>query len=306
MLELNIQNETAQLEAVILGQPESLGITPDAEQTYDAKSYESVLKNIYPEESDIEREMFAFEKILLKYDVKVFRPSVLKNCNQIFSRDVGVVIDDKMILCNIIPDRKDEQEAYFPIFNRIAPNKIYNLPEDAHLEGGDIILNKNFIFVGIYTKADYSSIRTARTNIHALNFLKLIFPKKEFIPIELIKNDKDPRKGILHLDCTFMELGNNKAIIYKDGFQNSSDYYKIVDIYGTENIFEISTEEMYTMNTNIFSISPQVVVSDASFSRLNRHLEDKWNIRVEMVPYQETAKMGGLLRCSTLPLIRKN
>lgn len=306
MFELNINNETAQLEAVILGQPKSLGKTPDLSQTYDAKSYESVLNKVYPVETDIEREMFAFEKVLSKHGVKVYRPSVLENCNQVFSRDVGVVIDDKMILCNIIPDRLDEQEAYFPIFKEIAPNKIYNLPEKAHLEGGDVILHDNKIFIGLYTASDYSSIRTARTNMHAFNFLKLIFPKKEFIGLELIKNDKDPRKGILHLDCSFMPVGKNKAIIYRDGFRKLSDIHKLMDLFGPENIFEISNEEMYTMHTNVFSISPQVVVSDAAFTRLNRHMEDKWNMQVEMVSYQEIAKMGGLLRCSTLPLIRKS
>ncbi|HZK68292.1 MAG TPA: amidinotransferase, partial [Paludibacter sp.] len=40
--------------------------------------------------------------------------------------------------------------------------------------------------------------------------------------------------------------------------------------------------------------------------RLNDHLKDVWGMTVEQVPYHEISKMGGLLRCSTLPLLRKN
>ena len=57
-------------------------------------------------------------------------------------------------------------------------------------------------------------------------------------------------------------------------------------------------------NTNIFSISPKVVVVEEHFHRLKNHLEQAWGLTVETVPYREISKMGGLLRCSTLPLRR--
>ena len=58
------------------------------------------------------------------------------------------------------------------------------------------------------------------------------------------------------------------------------------------------------MNSNIFSISPEVVISERNFIRLNSWLRDQ-NITVEEVAYAEIAKQEGLLRCSTLPLIRE-
>lgn len=57
------------------------------------------------------------------------------------------------------------------------------------------------------------------------------------------------------------------------------------------------------MNSNIFSIAPDVVISDKSFTRLNNWLREH-GFTVEEVPYQEIAKQEGLLRCSTMPLIR--
>ncbi|HEY6915006.1 MAG TPA: arginine deiminase family protein [Paludibacter sp.] len=305
-MNLNIKNETGTLKVVVLGQPGSIGKVPSIEKTFDAKSYESVLNGVYPTEEAICKEMNAFEKVLLKYNVQVFRPLTLENCNQVFARDVAFVIGDKIINCNIIPDREDEKEAYEVIYDQIAYNKIYNLPDKAHVEGGDVVLLNDMVFVGVYTKPDYSQLKTARTNLYAFNFLKEIIPEKTFVPIELKKHDTDPHQCILHLDCAFMPVGNGKVIIYKDGFSNEKDYLMIVEIFGYQNIFEISREEMYYMNANIFSISPSVVVSEKRFMRLNDHLENYWNIKVERVPYFEISKMGGLLRCSTLPLVREN
>ena len=68
-------------------------------------------------------------------------------------------------------------------------------------------------------------------------------------------------------------------------------------------VFEITTEEMYNMFPNVFSISPQVVVSEKGFTRLNNWLRDQ-GLTVEEISYGEVAKQGGLLRCSTLPLCR--
>ena len=305
-MHLNVKNETSTLEAVVLGQPGSIGNLPSLDKTFDAKSYESVLTGVYPTEETIYKEMSAFEKVLLKYDVQVFRPWTMENCNKVFARDVAFVIDDKIINSNIIPDREDEKEAYEVIYDQIAYNKIYNLPEKAHVEGGDVVLMNDIVFVGLYTKPDYQQLKTARTNLYALNFLKEIIPEKTFVPIELKKHDTDPRRGVLHLDCTFMPVGNDKAIIYKDGFSNEKDYHTLVEMFGCQNVFEITQEEMYFMNANVFSISPTVVVSEQRFTRLNEHLENEWGMTVERVPYFEISKMGGLLRCSTLPLVREN
>jgi len=60
---------------------------------------------------------------------------------------------------------------------------------------------------------------------------------------------------------------------------------------------------MYDMTSNIFSISPKVVVSDLHFERLNQWLKER-EIKVETLSFREIAKQEGLLRCTTLPLSR--
>lgn len=304
-MKLNIKNETGKLKSVVLGQPRSMGPIPTLEESYDAKSYHSIEHNIYPKEEDIISEVSAFEAVLKKYDVEVLRPAIIKDYNQVFARDVAFVIEDKMIISNVIKDREDEQEAYRKIFEKVEWRKIINLPETAHIEGGDVIVWNDYLFIGTCYSEDYRSFKTARTNEYAIEILKEYFPKKRIIDLDLKKNDKIPYEGILHLDCTFNPIGKDKCIIYKNGFVDESDYELVVDIFGEENCFNITDEEMFEMNPNIFSISPEVVVSDHTFTRMNKHLRDVWGFTVEEIPYREVSKMGGLLRCSTMPLVRE-
>lgn len=304
-MKLNIKNETGRLKSVVLGQPKSIGPVPTLEESYDAKSYYSIENGIYPKEEDIIAEMTAFEKVLKKYDVEVFRPNIIKDYNQVFARDVAFVIEDKMIISNVIKDRADEQEAYRKIFEKVEWRKIINLPETAHIEGGDVIVWDGFLFVGTCFSEDYRNYKTARTNEYAIEILKEYFPKKRIIDLDLKKNDKVPYQGVLHLDCTFNPIGKDKCIIYKDGFVDESDYQLIIDIFGEENCFHITPEEMFEMYPNIFSISPEVVVSDETFTRMNDFLRNEWGFTVEEIPYREISKMGGLLRCSTMPLVRE-
>lgn len=302
-MEIFVQNETSRLRTVVLGLPQSNGPTPTLAETYDSKSYESVKNGVYPTQEAITAEMDAFEKILRKYGVEVLRPNLVKDCNQVFARDVGFVIDDKIVVSNVIPDRQEEIDAYEDIYSRIHYKQIYNLPEMVHVEGGDVILWNDRIFVGQYAFSDYPQIKTARTNTLAIDYLRMIFPEKEIIPLNLRKSDTDPNEGILHLDCTFMPVGKDKAIIYKPGFMNPRDADRLVALFGKDNVLELTREEMYWMNSNIFSIAPDIVVVEEHFTRLKAWLES-WGATVETVPYREISKMGGLLRCSTLPLLR--
>ncbi|WP_333661635.1 dimethylarginine dimethylaminohydrolase family protein [Chishuiella changwenlii] len=303
-MQLHIQNETSQLKTVVLGVAESNGNIPSLDETFDAKSYETVQKNEYPKEEDLVNEIKEFEEVLKKYNVEVLRPSLIENCNQVFSRDVGFVIDDEYFISNIIPDRLEEVEAYQTIRDQFDQSKINILPEEVYVEGGDVIVHNDYIFVGTYKQADFRQFKTARTNVEFVDYIKKKFPTKTVLDFELKKDDQNPYEGILHLDCTFNPVGKDKAIIYKDGFLFEEEYQQLVDIFGKDNLFEVTKEEMFWMNPNVFSISPEVVVSEKNFTRLNAHLENVWGIKVEAINYQNISKMGGLFRCSTMPLIR--
>ena len=303
MLQLNIQNETSRLRAVVLGSAVSNGPTPTSEKCYDPKSREHVLAGTYPKEKDMMLEMEAVAQVFRKYDVQVFRPKIIEEYNQIFSRDIAFVVENKFIKANILPDRDREILALEHIWLQIPKENRITLPEECHIEGGDVILWNDYIFVGTYTADDYSDFITARTNGKAVKALQQLFPHKIVKAFELRKSNYNPKENALHLDCCFQPIGNGKAIVHKNGFLVEDDYQWLLNFFGEENIFEISKEEMYQMYSNVFSISEKVIISEKNFTRLNNWLRLQGFI-VEEVPYAEIAKQEGLLRCSTLPLIR--
>ncbi|WP_298422512.1 arginine deiminase-related protein [uncultured Kordia sp.] len=303
MLELYVNDETSQLKAVVLGTAESCGPTPKAADCYDPKSKQHVLAGTYPLEKDMVPEMEAVAKVFEKYGVKVFRPSIIQDYNQIFSRDIAFVIEDKFIKSNILPDREREIEAIQHVIDLVNPENVITLPEEVHVEGGDVMPWGDYIFIGTYSGEDYPDYITARTNIDAVIALQELFPNKTVKSFELRKSNTEPKDNALHLDCCFQPIGKDKAILHKNGFLVEEEYQWLVDFFGKENIFEISKDEMYNMNSNVFSISQEVIISEQNFTRLNTWLEAQ-GFTVEKVPYAEIAKQEGLLRCSTMPLIR--
>lgn len=303
MLQLNIQNETSRLRAVVLGTAKSNGPTPTFDEAYDPKSREHILAGTYPKIPDMVKEMEAFLEVLEKYDVKVYRPNVLENVNQIFTRDIAFVIEDKMISSNILPDRLKELDAIDFIYKQIPEEDRIIPPEEVHVEGGDVMPWNDYIFVGTYTGKDYPDYITARTNKEAIAFIRDLFPHKKVKSFELRKSNTNAKENALHLDCCFQPVGKDKAILHKNGFLLEEEYNWLVNYFGKENIFEITKNEMYNMTSNIFSISEKVVVSERNFIRLNTWLREQ-GFTVEEVPYAEIAKQEGLLRCSTMPLIR--
>ncbi|PQJ69552.1 dimethylarginine dimethylaminohydrolase family protein [Polaribacter butkevichii] len=303
MLKLNIKNETSRLRAVILGIANSNGGVPKVEDCYDPKSIEHVLAGTYPKESAMVLEIEAVANILKKYDVKVFRPDVIENYNQIFSRDIAFVIEDTFIEANILPDREKEYKAIDKVITQIDLNKVVVLPKECHVEGGDVMPWNDYIFIGTYSGSDYADYITARTNIDAVIALQELFPHKKVKSFELRKSNTNAKENALHLDCCFQPIGKDKAILHKNGFLVESEYEWLVNYFGKENIFEITKEEMYNMNSNVFSISEEVIISEKNFTRLNTWLRQN-GFTVEEVSYSEIAKQEGLLRCSTMPLIR--
>nr|WP_309758285.1 arginine deiminase family protein [Flavobacterium sp.] len=304
MLELNIHNETSRLRAVVLGLANNIGPTPTVDEAYDPKSLEHILAGTYPMEKDMVHEMNAFSAVLKKYNVKVYRPEMIENYNQIFSRDIGFVIDDIFIKSNILPDRERELDAIQYLVETINPKKVVCPPEEVHIEGGDVMLWNNYIFVGTYKGSDYKEYITARTNLQGVQYLKDLFPNKIVKEFDLVKSKIEARDNALHLDCCFQPVGKDKGIIYKNGFREEADYLFLVGLFGKENLFHLTRDEMYHMNSNIFSIDTHVVVSERNFTRLNDWLRENGFV-VEEIPYAEIAKQEGLLRCSTLPLIRE-
>ena len=175
MLSLNVKNETSRLRAVVLGIAVNNGPTPTIEEAYDPKSLEHIKAGTYPIEADMVAEMEAFHAVFQKYDVKVYRPEIIENYNQIFSRDIGFVIDDIFIKANILPDRERELDAIQYIIDQIDPKKVVRPPDTVHIEGGDVMPWNDYIFIGTYKGSDYKDYITARTNMEGVQYIQDLF-----------------------------------------------------------------------------------------------------------------------------------
>ena len=228
-MKLNIKNETSRLRAVILGSAESNGPIPSIEDAYDPKSLEHIKAGTYPTEKDMIAEMEAVAKVFKKYDVEVFRPKIIKDCNQIFSRDIGFVIEDVFIKANILPDREEELNAIQYVIDKIDTEKVMRPPEEVHIEGGDVIVWNDYIFIGTYRGTDYADYIVARTNKAGVDYIAEKFPHKTVKSFNLRKSQTNAMENALHLDCCFQPIGKDKAILHKNGFLEEEEYQWLVD-----------------------------------------------------------------------------
>ncbi len=322
-IDIQIRDETAPLEAVILGTARDLGTpfmnyvdpnnwhneeAPLKDKITDPKSREHIMAGTYPLETDLRRENDEFARVLAKYNVKVFQPITLPSTNQIYTRDIGFVIDDVFIKSNMgTIERQSEFFAIRDIVSRIG-QEVWFPPKSVKIEGGDVMPIHDTIYVGQPAKGT-ERMRCNRSNEAAITYLQDKFPDKKIVGVPLYKSDRYPEKNSLHLDCAFQPLGkNDHCIIFIDGFENKDQAHEMMDKFGGEdNAIKISSLQMYNMNSNVFSIRPDVIVSgdnEDEFGEVNRQLEEK-GFTVEKIHYSETSKMEGLLRCSTLPLRRQ-
>lgn len=286
-MEINIQNETSQLQSVILGIADDMGDPLDINPV--SKSH--MLNGTYPSESDIILELASFEVALKEAGVEVLRPQNLIGVEQIFTRDIGFVIDHKFVVANMRePVRQKEFPGIEPLLSGIPSAQILRLPKEVMVEGGDVIVHHNHLFVGI----------SKRTNWAGYEFLKKEFPGKEVHALPLEVTDS-PETNILHLDCAFQPIGEKSCIIYEDGFKTRPEI--LYQLFDKDEMIAVSMEEKQRMFPNVFSVAPNKVIIEENFTRLKDELNAKGIETIE-VKFQETSKLSGLLRCSTLPLRR--
>lgn len=300
-MNLNINSETSKLKEVLIGNSYNFKSPLNFRDLYDPTSLLNYLKGKYPNKFQLQRQLSELKKILIKYGVKVHELDT-EDTNQIFARDLGFVIDDNFIISSIIPDREKELNGLRSLLNNIK--NVIKLPKSAHIEGGDVVVTKEHVFIGYYDKNDYKNQITARTNKKAIKIIKDLIKNKEVFPIGLIKSSVSPFENALHLDCCFQPVAKNKAVMCKEAFANKIELNFLISYFGEQNIFDITLKEMSKLYCNFFSINENTVVTDKRFTRLIRWFRDI-GMNVEKVDFSEISKLGGLFRCCTLPLYRE-
>ncbi len=284
-LELNVTSETGILKEVLLGNPHTFNQVPLKILNERQKRFFGVNA---PRKEKVIEEYENFKNCLINNSVKVHEVDPVEGVQeQIFTRDIGFVIDDVFVVSSMAKEeRKNERKGLSKILEKIHPSKILYVPENVNIEGGDIIYDKEEIFVGI----------GQRTDLQGLFFLKQNFPNHKITPVYL----KNPSQGedVLHLDCSFMPLGKDHAFLYRQGMYDLPRSFQ--DKYS---FFLLTKEEQQELYTNVLSLSPTKVISRKSSKKMNSYLE---GLKIEVIEldFYETTIRGGAFRCASLPLYR--
>ena len=268
MIEVKVDNEYSALKSVILGLADDMGDPPKVFDVYDPRSLYHIKNNSYPSEVDVKKDLESFYRILVKHNVDVLRPDNIKNCNQVFARDLGFTISNIFFQSNIVPNREEELIGVSGIINNLDAG-VVKLPDYMHIEGGDVVIHNDKLFVGTYSGEDYSELITARTNQESISYLEKMIPSKEIMSINIKKSNTDVFENVLHLDCCFQPIGKRKAIICPDSFVNKSDVEYLIGYFGKKNTYLAYGQEAYMLISNLLVISPEVIVSDKRFNKIN-------------------------------------
>jgi len=285
-----LHNESDTLEVVIIGGSDGYGAFPQ----YIEKVNDLQQNNAPPSLTSLREELQTFKTALEALGAKVLIPRNIGKIvyDQLTPRDIGFVVGSKFVLSNMAKQsRRYECVGIFDIifrFNGEEPN-ILIPPSNCLVEGGDIIVDKQKIFVGL----------SERTNIKGVEFLQKSFGHEfEVIPLTL----QEPGKNgfFLHLDCVFNPVGKDHALIYSAGLK------KIPELITSQyKLIEINEAEQAELGTNVLSFSRDVILSRKhnGSARINELLRKEH--KVIEIKFDGVPSTGGSLRCASLPLTRR-
>ena len=139
--------------------------------------------------------------------------------NYIFTRDIGVMVNDHVIICQAAKNARTRENIitrciiYFhPVFKSVQiekNSKIIDLTksgdDDITLEGGDIMMfDKDHLIVGV----------SERSTEKAFNYLKnLLFEKNVITNIIKVVIPKD--RTCMHIDTLFTQVSTNEYVTYE-------------------------------------------------------------------------------------------
>jgi N-dimethylarginine dimethylaminohydrolase len=286
-MDVFVDSETAPLRSVIVGYPDNfLQVDPEIINETQRQYY---FGPDAPTPEDVTRQLNAFIDVLVARGIDVRQPHPLSYLpDQMMTRDIGVVIGDTFVVTTMAAQsRRHEWRGYAHLFEHFPEHvKVLFGPEDLVIEGGDVIVDRGKVFVGI----------GQRTTLAGAAWLMQLVPDFEIVPINL--SGLDDGEDVLHLDCSFLPVGDGHALIYPDGMRDIP-----ATLRESYDLIEVTREEQQMLGTNVLSLAPDCVVSREDSTRINSEMRAR-GIDVIELPYSEPPKTGGSFRCCTLPLHR--
>ncbi len=224
-----------------------------------------------------------FERKLRENNVEVVKlPSSERYPEQVFTRDIGFTVGDRLFLAEMASDiRKGEEAA---LQNWLLQENIPFRVSESRVEGGDVIVDRNRVFVGI----------SSRTSEEAVQQLEQSLPDHEVIRVPF--NEK-----YLHLDCVFNVLSPETGLYFPRAFDEVTRR-KLESLY---DLIEVNESEQFTMGTNVLSIGEGRLFSLPQNPEVNAAMRQKGFDVIE-VDFSEIIKSGGSFRCCSMPVVRND
>jgi N-dimethylarginine dimethylaminohydrolase len=157
------------------------------------------------------------------------------------------------------------------------------------IEGGDVILDDTRVLVGISERTNGAGFESLRNRLGTSATGQF-----EAVPVPLAS-------GVLHLD-TALGLLEGVAIVCPEMLALSPA--RLRSLLGERAVVEVSTAEAKAFPTNLLSLDTRHAVMAAGNDRVADRLRGLgWDI--EEIPMAEHHRIGGSIRCMSLPLSRE-
>ncbi|WP_195604131.1 dimethylarginine dimethylaminohydrolase family protein [Clostridium tyrobutyricum] len=302
-----IENEYGKLKKVVLGIAPTLYFPGSHEIEMEDESpwWKKVLtKFIYPvlERKKVpdfivkkyQNELKNLKEVLISHGVEIINPKEVfcrtdetAGLGQMFSRDPVFCIGNHIIAGNLqIEMRRKELRGFSNILSDFQKFRAAgNLNEDSFLEGGDVIVDYPYVYVGI---GKYAS------NEKGLHWLEnQVGQELKVIPVYL-KNE-----GILHLDCCMTLIGEKQGIIHPNSLQKPLPYP-----LNTYNFIEVDDKTRSELGTNVLMLDPTTIIVQKRHKELQQELRSR-GFNVIPLDFTWHARLDGAFRCVTCPIYRE-
>ncbi|WP_251667946.1 MULTISPECIES: dimethylarginine dimethylaminohydrolase family protein [unclassified Sporosarcina] len=222
-----------------------------------------------------------FEKLLKENGVDVITlPASEEFPEQVFTRDIGFTIGNEVFVAGLAADIRKGEEG--PLKEWLSEEDITYQSAADRMEGGDVIVDRDTIYVGISSRTSSKAVRHLEQKLPEYNVKRIPFDGR-----------------YLHLDCVFNILSSEKALIFKPAF----DQETFDELAASFELIEVDAEEQFSLGTNVLSIGNGKVFSLPQNAKVNAKLRAN-GFQVIEVDFSEIIKSGGSFRCCSMPVER--
>lgn len=195
-------------------------------------------------------------------------------------RDAGVVVHDQLIFARMTYGMRGPEPTL--LSREVQPTVRTASISRGRLEGGDVLVAGTEVYVGLGERTDREGY---------LAFRRLLPKSMKTTPIRLTA-------GTLHLDVALNMISPRLGLIYRPAIAG-----ELPDSLRGVSWIDVTAQEFAEQAVNVLAIDESTVMLDSRQERLRTELKNR-GVNCLTADLDEITKVGGGIRCMTLPLER--